>query len=71
MNMLVYSAAGTDRCQHKLQSCKCLCVEICIAAMLFGIFCDYLCKHKKKKKAVINSLCLLDLAYKDQYSSIV
>lgn len=28
---------------------KCLCVEICIAARLFGIIGDYLCKHTKKK----------------------
>lgn len=37
-NTLVYTAAESDRCQLKLQSCKCLCVEIYIAAMLFGIF---------------------------------
>lgn len=61
MNMLVDTAAERDRCQLKLQSCKCLCEEIYIAAILFGIFSDYLCKHMKKNKSE-NCLYLLSLA---------
>lgn len=60
MNMLVDTAAERDRCQLKLQSCKCLCEEIYIAAILFGIFSDYFCKHKKNKSE--NCLHLLSLA---------
>lgn len=71
MNMLVYTAAVCDRCQLKLQSSKSLCVEIYIAAILFGIFSDYLCKHTKEKKSFANCQHLLDLAYEDEYNSIV
>lgn len=74
INMLVYTAAGSDRCQLKLPGWKCLCVEIYIAAMLLGIFffffSDCLCKHMKKKRTFENCLCLLSLAYKDKYNCI-
>lgn len=56
MRMLVYTAAESDGCQLKLQSCKCLCVEIYVAAMLFGIFFWlFVQTYEEKKKTLLKT----------------
>lgn len=49
MRMLVYTAAESDGCQLKLQSCVSVWKSTLLQCCL-GFFSDYLCKRMKKKK---------------------